>query len=221
MIRGNTEAAQRGSRGRTTPSLTCLYWAVGNPAADFYGEEREGDNLYTDSVVALDPDTGELKWHYQQIPHDVWDFDTAYEIVLLDLEVEGQEEEDATQPFEVGLRLAPGSRDRRVPWRVAPSGEFQLDRRHRPKRGADRKKRAPRGRGELRLPGHRRWTELEPRGLLAGYGLVLFDGTGMVPDTRRAQGGAAGGHAVLRRRFQDGTPEGRKGSLRTCRPTTL
>ena len=88
--------------GTYDPELDLLYWAVGNPAADFYGEEREGDNLYTDSVVALDPDSGELKWHYQQIPHDVWDFDTAYEIVLLDLEVKGRKRKTLLNPSKSG-----------------------------------------------------------------------------------------------------------------------
>ncbi len=76
--------------GTYDAELDLLYWAVGNPAADFYGESRKGDNLYTESIVALDPDTGKLKWHHQQIPYDVWDFDAAYEIVLLDLEVDGK-----------------------------------------------------------------------------------------------------------------------------------
>lgn len=88
--------------GTYDPELDLLYWAVGNPAADFYGEEREGDNLYTDSVVALDPDTGELEWYYQQIPHDVWDFDTAYEIVLLDLEVKGKVRKTLLNPSKSG-----------------------------------------------------------------------------------------------------------------------
>lgn len=76
--------------GTYDAELDSLYWAVGNPAADFYGESRKGDNLYTESIVALDPDTGKLKWYRQQIPYDVWDFDAAYEIVLLDLEVDGK-----------------------------------------------------------------------------------------------------------------------------------
>jgi alcohol dehydrogenase (cytochrome c) len=75
--------------GSYDPELNLVYWAVGNPAADFYGESRKGANLYTDSVVALDADTGTMKWYYQQIPHDVWDWDAAYEIVLLDLPVKG------------------------------------------------------------------------------------------------------------------------------------
>ena len=88
--------------GTYDPELDLLYWAVGNPAADFYGLDREGDNLYTDSIVALDPDTGELRWHYQQIPHDVWDYDTAYEIVLLDLEVDGETRKTLLNPSKSG-----------------------------------------------------------------------------------------------------------------------
>ena len=75
--------------GSYDPDLNLVYWSIGNPAADFYGDSRKGANLYTDSVVALDPDTGKLKWYHQQVPHDVWDFDTAYENVLLDLPVKG------------------------------------------------------------------------------------------------------------------------------------
>jgi len=88
--------------GTYDPELDLLYWAVGNPAADFYGGDREGDNLYTDSVVALDPDTGEIRWHYQQIPHDVWDYDTAYEMVLLDLEVDGVMRKTMLNPSKSG-----------------------------------------------------------------------------------------------------------------------
>ena len=76
--------------GSYDPHLDLLYWGVGNPAADFYGGDRRGSNLYTDSVIALDPDTGELKWYHQQVPHDVWDWDAAYECVLLDLKVNGR-----------------------------------------------------------------------------------------------------------------------------------
>jgi alcohol dehydrogenase (cytochrome c) len=76
--------------GSFDPELNLVYWSIGNPAADFYGGNRKGDNLYTDSVVALDADTGKLKWYHQQIPHDVWDFDTAYENTLVDLPVDGQ-----------------------------------------------------------------------------------------------------------------------------------
>lgn len=77
--------------GSYDAQLNQIYWSVGNPAADFYGDSRRGRNLYTDSVVALDADSGELKWYYQQIPHDVWDFDTAYENILFNANVNGQQ----------------------------------------------------------------------------------------------------------------------------------
>jgi alcohol dehydrogenase (cytochrome c) len=76
--------------GSYDPELNLIYWGIGNPAADFYGDSRRGANLYTDSVVALDPDTGKLAWYFQQVPHDVWDWDSAYECVLLDLPVKGK-----------------------------------------------------------------------------------------------------------------------------------
>jgi alcohol dehydrogenase (cytochrome c) len=75
--------------GSFDPELNLVYWGVGNPAADFYGGSREGSNLYTDCVLALDADTGKLKWHHQEIPHDVWDWDSAYECVLIDKVIKG------------------------------------------------------------------------------------------------------------------------------------
>jgi len=75
--------------GSFDPELNLVYWGVGNAAADFYGGSRAGSNLYTDSIVALDVNSGKLKWHYQEVPHDVWDWDAAYECVLFDLPVKG------------------------------------------------------------------------------------------------------------------------------------
>jgi alcohol dehydrogenase (cytochrome c) len=59
-----------------------VYYGTGNPGKNFVGADREGDNLYTDSVIALDPKTGALKWYRQEIQHDVWDYDSAYEALL-------------------------------------------------------------------------------------------------------------------------------------------
>ena len=56
--------------GSYDPELNLLYWGTGNPNPDYYGDDRKGDNLYTASLVALDADTGKLKWHYQFTPHD-------------------------------------------------------------------------------------------------------------------------------------------------------
>ena len=67
-----------------------LYWTTGNPAPDFDGTVREGDNLYTCSVLALDPDTGRLKWHFQHTPHDTHDWDSNQAPVLLDAVFKGR-----------------------------------------------------------------------------------------------------------------------------------
>ncbi|MGH8614819.1 MAG: PQQ-binding-like beta-propeller repeat protein [Gammaproteobacteria bacterium] len=75
--------------GSYDPEVDLIYWGVGNPAPALYGDDRGGDNLYTDAVVALDSDTGELRWHYQFTPHDVHDWDAAQAIVLLDFEMDG------------------------------------------------------------------------------------------------------------------------------------
>lgn len=76
--------------GSYDPELDLLYWPVGNPAPDFNGEVRPGDNLYTDAVVALDPDDGSLRWHFQYTPHDIWDYDGINEVILTDLNVDGR-----------------------------------------------------------------------------------------------------------------------------------
>ena len=67
-----------------------LYWCTGNPAPDLNGETRLRENLYSASVVALDPDTGEKQWHFQFTPHDVHDWDANEFPVLLDLEMDGK-----------------------------------------------------------------------------------------------------------------------------------
>jgi alcohol dehydrogenase (cytochrome c) len=59
-----------------------VFFVVGNPSPDLYGAIRPGDNLYTDSMVAIDLDTGKYKWHYQYIAHDVWDLDAVSPVVL-------------------------------------------------------------------------------------------------------------------------------------------
>ena len=58
------------------------FFVVGNPSPDLYGAERPGDNLYTDSMVAVDLDTGAYKWHFQYVPHDVWDLDAVSPVIL-------------------------------------------------------------------------------------------------------------------------------------------
>jgi alcohol dehydrogenase (cytochrome c) len=68
--------------GTYDPETDTVYYGTGNPGADFYGADRDGDNLYTDCVLALNPKTGKLKWYRQELAHDVWDYDSAFEMLL-------------------------------------------------------------------------------------------------------------------------------------------
>src|SRR5260370_10901883 len=70
--------------GSYDPALNLTYWGTGNPGPDWNPGQREGDNLYSDSVVALDPDSGKLKWFYQFTPNDPYDYDSTQVPVLVD-----------------------------------------------------------------------------------------------------------------------------------------
>lgn len=76
--------------GSYDPDSNLTYWGTGNPGPDWNPTKRPGDNLYTDSVVALDADTGERKWHFQFTPHDGWDYDSVQIPVLADLKWKGE-----------------------------------------------------------------------------------------------------------------------------------
>jgi PQQ-dependent dehydrogenase (methanol/ethanol family) len=76
--------------GTYDPEARILYWPTGNPCPDYNGDERQGDNLYSNSVIALDPDTGRLKWHFQFTPHDLHDWDAAQTPALVDATFRGQ-----------------------------------------------------------------------------------------------------------------------------------
>jgi alcohol dehydrogenase (cytochrome c) len=91
----NADVAARGGgavwvTGSYDPALNLVYYGTGNPNPDYYGDDRQGDNLYTCSLVALDADTGKLRWHYQFTPHDVHDWDSAHVPVQADLKIGGQ-----------------------------------------------------------------------------------------------------------------------------------
>jgi alcohol dehydrogenase (cytochrome c) len=75
--------------GSYDPSTDLLYWGVGNPSPDFSGDVRPGDNLFTNSVVALHASTGKLAWYFQFTPHDEHDWDSAQTPVLADLSIKG------------------------------------------------------------------------------------------------------------------------------------
>ncbi len=76
--------------GSFDAELELLYWPTGNPCPDLNGDRRPGDNLYTNSVVALKPRTGELAWHFQFTPHDTHDWDAQEPLLLLDEEFRGR-----------------------------------------------------------------------------------------------------------------------------------
>ncbi len=76
--------------GTYDPQQNLLFWTTGNPGPDFYGGNRPGDNLYSDSVVALDADTGKLRWHFQFTPHDTHDWDAQEFPVLIDADFQGK-----------------------------------------------------------------------------------------------------------------------------------
>ncbi|MEO7651111.1 MAG: PQQ-dependent dehydrogenase, methanol/ethanol family [Bryobacteraceae bacterium] len=76
--------------GSFDPELNQIYWGIGNPAPDFNGDLREGDNLYTESMVSLNADTGKLNWHFQFTPHDVHDWDAVEIPVLVDAPIAGK-----------------------------------------------------------------------------------------------------------------------------------
>ncbi len=77
--------------GTYDPGTDLIYWPTGNPCPDYNGDERKGDNLYSSSVLALEPQTGKLRWHYQFSPHDLHDWDATETPMLIDAEFRGRQ----------------------------------------------------------------------------------------------------------------------------------
>ena len=84
-----TGGAATWNNGSYDPDLNLIYWGTGNPWPDYNGDFRKGDNLYSSSVIALNPDTGKLAWHFQFTPHDLHDWDSTQIPILLDAEFRG------------------------------------------------------------------------------------------------------------------------------------
>ena len=82
--------------GSYDPQLDLMYWGIGNPAP-WASQSRTGDNLYTSSVLALRPKTGEIVWHYQFTPNDAYDYDACWELILAELKVNGKMRKVAMQ----------------------------------------------------------------------------------------------------------------------------
>jgi alcohol dehydrogenase (cytochrome c) len=90
----------------TTPAIDpergLVIFSTGNPNPDLNGTHRKGDNLWTDSIVALDVNTGKLKWAYQEVKHDVWDYDAVSNVVLFSTKVDGKTVPAAGEAGKVG-----------------------------------------------------------------------------------------------------------------------
>jgi alcohol dehydrogenase (cytochrome c) len=84
------------------PALGLLFFGVGNPSPQMDGSTRPGDNLYSVSLVALDVESGKLRWHYQQVPHDLWGYDVASPPVLFETEVNGKKVQAVGQASKTG-----------------------------------------------------------------------------------------------------------------------
>lgn len=90
----------------TTPAIDpqrgLVIFSTGNPNPDLNGDSRKGDNLWTDSIVALDVNTGKLKWYYQEVKHDVWDYDATSNVVLFNVDENGKTVPAAGEAGKVG-----------------------------------------------------------------------------------------------------------------------
>jgi alcohol dehydrogenase (cytochrome c) len=84
------------------PELGLLYFSTGNPGPDFNGSVRAGDNLFSASIVAVDAKTGRYRWHFQQVHHDLWDFDAPNPVVLFDIEIGGRTRKAVAQASKTG-----------------------------------------------------------------------------------------------------------------------
>jgi alcohol dehydrogenase (cytochrome c) len=84
------------------PELDLVIFSTGNPGPDFNGSVRPGDNLFSTSIVAVDGHTGEYRWHYQQVHHDIWDYDAPSPVVLFDIEIDGVVRKAAAEPSKTG-----------------------------------------------------------------------------------------------------------------------
>jgi quinohemoprotein ethanol dehydrogenase len=84
------------------PELGLIYFSTGNPGPDFNGAIRAGDNLYSSSILALDARTGEYRWHFQQVRHDLWDFDSPNPVVLFDIDIDGEPRRALAQASKTG-----------------------------------------------------------------------------------------------------------------------
>ena len=123
--------------GSYDPTLDIVYWPTGNPSKEYNGVDRKGDNLYANSILALDRKTGALKWHYQFTPHDLWDWDATQTSVLIDADWKGQRAAADAARHAQRLLLRVRSARRQAAAGEAVRQEPDVGERHRRRRPAD------------------------------------------------------------------------------------
>ena len=104
------------------PELGLLYFSTGNTSPDFDGSSRKGDNLFANSIVALDAKTGEYRWHFQQVHHDIWDLDSPSPVVLFDVTIDGDAAARSRRGEQDRLGLHPRPDERQAPRRDRREG---------------------------------------------------------------------------------------------------
>jgi alcohol dehydrogenase (cytochrome c) len=104
--------------GTYDPATNTLVWGTGNPGPDWDSQYRPGDNLYTDSKLGLDADTGKIKWYFQMTPNDPYDYDSVAENVLVDVTLGGQTQKLALNADRNGFAYANDRTDGRFLWAV-------------------------------------------------------------------------------------------------------
>jgi len=111
------------------PELGLIYFSTGNASPDLNGSERPGDNLFAASIVALDVDSGKYEWHFQQVRHDIWDYDAPSPTVLFDSTVDGRAVKGIAQPSKTGFLYVLDRANGRPIWpieeRAVPQNRFQ------------------------------------------------------------------------------------------------
>jgi outer membrane protein assembly factor BamB len=113
------------------PKLGLLYFSTGNASPDLYGAARAGDNLFASSILAIDAKTGKYRWHFQEVHHDIWDYDAPSPVVLFDVSAGGRERHAIAQAGKTGfvyiLDRQAADRDRRATRAAERSAEDRSD----------------------------------------------------------------------------------------------
>jgi alcohol dehydrogenase (cytochrome c) len=105
--------------GSYDPATNTIIWGIGNPGPDWDNAYRPGDNLYTDSTLALDADTGKIKWHFQHTPNDPYDYDSVAEHVLVDVPTQQGPSKLALEADRNGFAYAVDRTNGKFVWGVA------------------------------------------------------------------------------------------------------